>query len=87
MNLYRSGRMFRPPLANKGHSFVLTPPPEGWEADPESFPETPAVFRCTACHLLATGWAISERWIDGPCMGSVAPLPAGYAATLFDLRP
>ena len=73
---YRSGLRYRPPLAIGGHGLNRVPPPAGFDDDPESFPETPGLWRCHHCYVLIADHELDERFYPRPCMGRVAALTA-----------
>jgi hypothetical protein len=64
--VYRSGLLFRPPLAGGGHCWTRC-------CDPTE--RAPGLWRCLSCMALATDWQLAERFVDRPCRGLAAALP------------
>lgn len=77
---YRSGlRGYSQPLGLGGHGFSIIDPPDGFDDDPESFPETPMLLMCHGCFLIVADFELREGFYPRPCTGMmrlVGSLPA-----------
>lgn len=71
---YRSGLMFRSPLALGGHEYGTLSAAFAGGDDLLSGPEVPAIYQCVKCYLIRPGYLIREGFVPRPCMGGVAAL-------------